>query len=112
MTFTIKRGDTSPPIKFQLIAPDGAGKDIRGFNDVQFFMREAEDIDVVVSDNVAGEVDVVDAEQGIVQYLWQDGDTDSAGEYEAEWEVEYGDGSLETFPNNDYIDVEIVEDIQ
>ena len=35
----------------------------------------------------------------------------SAGMYSAEFEVTYGDGSIETFPNSDYIRVEIIDDI-
>jgi hypothetical protein len=31
--------------------------------------------------------------------------------YSAEFEVTYSDGSIETFPNSDYIRVEIIDDI-
>lgn len=112
MTFTIKRGDTSPAIAYRLIGADGLAKDISGYNDVEFYMRETEDLNVVVQGNVAGNVEVTDAANGEVKYDWQAGDTDLAGSYQAEWQVTYGDGSVETFPNNSYIEVEIVEDIQ
>lgn len=112
MTFTIKRGDTSPPIKYQLIGPDDCGKDIRGFNNVRFYMRERDEYTLVVEAGVNGNVEVEDAENGIVYYEWLDGDTDMTGTYEAEWEVEFGDGSIETYPNDRFITVKVVEDIE
>lgn len=112
MTFTIKRGDTSPPIKYKLIGPDDYGKDIRGYNDVQFFMRERDEYTIVVSDDVSGNVNVVDAENGIIEYDWTAGDTETSGTYDAEWQVEFNDGSVETYPNDRFITVKIVDDIE
>lgn len=51
------------------------------------------------------------ATSGIVQYAWSGSDTATAGMYSAEFEITFGDGKIETFPNSDYIRVEILDDI-
>lgn len=109
--FYIKRNDTSPAIKYQLQDDAGDAVDISGANDVRFLMRQRGGDTVKVDDNLAGNVSLVDASTGIVQYDWQDGDTDTAGQWWAEWEVEYSDGTIETFPNDQYILVRVEEDI-
>ncbi len=51
------------------------------------------------------------ASGGVVQYAWVAADTDTVGSYQAEFEVEYGDGRIETFPNSGYIRIEVIDDI-
>ncbi len=46
-----------------------------------------------------------------VRYDWEAADTATAGFFEAEFEVTYADGSIETFPNYGYIGVAISQDI-
>lgn len=111
MTFSIKRGDTSPPIKYQLISSDGSMQDISNYQEVSFFMRN-ENKEVVVTGDTASGVTVEDAPKGIVSYSWSSGDTSTVGTYDAEWEVVFGDGTIETFPNNSFITVKVKEDIQ
>ena len=48
---------------------------------------------------------------GEVRYDWSVGDTAEAGSYQAEFEVTYSDGSMETFPNDGHISVKITDDI-
>jgi hypothetical protein len=55
--------------------------------------------------------DIEDDINGIVEYSWQAGDTDTAGTYYGEIEVTYGDATVETFPNNGYFTVIIKEDL-
>jgi len=113
MTFTIKRGDTSPAIKARLVPADiNQGGGITGYNEVRFLMRDSSDYETIVDDNTSGNVTVIDEDAGIVTYSWQDGDTDETGMFEAEWEVTYSDNSIETFPNDRYIDIEIIGDIK
>lgn len=45
---------------------------------------------------------ILDAEAGSVEYRWLSGDTDTPGEWFAEWEVTWGDGTTETFPTVGY----------
>lgn len=103
MTFYIKRNDTSPAIQYTLLV-DGTAVDITGAA-VRFHM--ARDRHIVV-DAVATTVNAVG---GVVRYDWQPDDTVSAGTYDAEFEVIYPDGSIETFPNSGYIPVEIKADL-
>jgi Rib/alpha/Esp surface antigen-like repeat protein len=95
-TFTIKRGDTSPAIRYALEPSDitllGAS--------VRFQMRLEKKDTVIDSPAI-----IVSELPPVVQYIWQNGDTDTAGKYEAEFKVTYPDGSIETFPNDGFIDV-------
>jgi hypothetical protein len=46
-----------------------------------------------------------------VQYDWSAADTATIGTYNAEFEVTYGDSSIETFPNNGFISVVVTDDL-
>lgn len=106
--FTIKQGDTSPAIKSQLSA-DGSSIDLFNVTEVRFLMKKSGTL--VVDDDTNGAVSITDAANGIVKYEWQSGDTDNLSAHEAEWEVEYSDGTKETFPNDDYIKIKIKPDL-
>jgi Rib/alpha/Esp surface antigen-like repeat protein len=54
---------------------------------------------------------VVDAETDRVSYAWQAGDTDTPGDYMAEWEVTYEDGKKKTFPVAGPLPLEIIGDL-
>lgn len=60
---------------------------------------------------VDAEANVLSAEDGTVEYRWIAGDTDLAGDYYAEWEVLWSDGTKETFPTIDYDIVHISGDL-
>jgi hypothetical protein len=106
MTFYIKQNDTSPAMLATLQDAQGSGVDITGAS-VRFHMRPIGSAHVTVD----AAATIVDAESGDVRYDWQADDTDTAGSYQAEFEVTYADASIETFPNNDYIRVDIISDI-
>lgn len=102
-TFYIKRGDTSPAIRFELepVTVSMTGATVR-------FQMRARSGNVVM--NVAASV-VTPTDVPTVEYVWQDGDTETAGLYEAEFRVTYADGKIETFPNAGFIPVRISEDV-
>ena len=107
MAFYIKQGDTTPALKATLKDGDGNVINLTDAS-VRFHMRAID----ATSSTVDAEGSVVSpATGGVVQYAWASGDTATAGMYSAEFEITYGDGSIETFPNNDYIRVEIIDDI-
>lgn len=54
---------------------------------------------------------IVDGSAGSVRYSRASGDTDTVGAYQAEFQVTYSDGKIESFPNDGYIAVEITDDI-
>jgi BppU N-terminal domain len=59
-----------------------------------------------------GEVDMTDADEGKVRYFWQPGETDNVGVHRAEFVVTFSDGVIETFPDGDYLEIEIVGDVE
>lgn len=97
-TFTIKRGDTAPALRFALI-PEII--DLTGAS-VVFNLRGVLD---------RAPADIVAALPPVVEYQWQPGDTQSAGLYPAEFEVTYSDGRIETFPSANNLVVQIVPDL-
>jgi hypothetical protein len=111
--FHIKEGDTSPELKRQLIAQEGEDTpvDVSNANKVGFQMRDAHTDDLVVDELDGTNVTVVDGVKGVVKYSWQDGDTADAGDYEAEFIVEYSDGTTERYPNSGYLVVHILDNV-
>lgn len=106
MAFNLKQNDTSPSIQTTLLDGNGLAVDITGNLGVTFHMRNEEG--TVIIDTAAT---VVTAGSGIVRYDWDAADTAAAGTFQAEFEVTYSDGKIETFPNASYIEVIITDDI-
>ena len=103
-SFYLKRGDTSPSLIYAL---DPATVDLTGAT-VRFNMRLKSGATKITR---AAAVIVTAVGTPTVRYNWQAADTDTAGFYEAEFEVTYAGGAVETFPNSDYIPVNISGDI-
>lgn len=102
-TFSIKKNDTSPSLIYQLTLGDG--QTISGAT-VRFHMADAD-----------GSV-IVDAAAAIhseslaqLRYDWVAPNTATSGAYRAEFEVTFGSGAIETFPNTGYITVKIIDDL-
>ena len=104
-TFYIKRGDTTPAIRYKLkpatVVLTGAS--------VQFQMRAQRPRGAPPVIDAAA---VVVAETGTptVEFQWPAGN--STGIYQAEFRVTYADGRIETFPNDGFIAIKVSEDIQ
>tara|TARA_R110001632_G_scaffold48563_1_gene122372 strand:+ start:1089 stop:1412 length:324 start_codon:yes stop_codon:yes gene_type:complete len=106
MSFQIKENDTTPSLRAALL--NGSGDPVDLINTtIKFHMRpigsSAASIDATAS--------IISQSLGIVQYNWVSGDTSDIGSYQAEFEVTYSDGNVETFPNSRYINVEIIDNI-
>lgn len=106
MPFYIKQNDTSPSMLATLKDANNAVIDLTAAS-VRFHMRKISSSAVVV-DNAAT---IVTADEGLVRYDWLADDTDTVGSYQAEFEVTYADSTIETFPNDGYIRVEVISDI-
>lgn len=102
-TFTIKQNDTSPSLLYDLNLVDG--QSLTGAT-VRFHMAQADGTVVV---DAAGDVYNVTEEQ--IVYRWNAADTATSGVYNAEFEVTFQDGTVETFPNNEYIRVKVFPDL-
>mgnify|MGYP000962755255 FL=1 len=106
MSFKIKENDTTPSLRASLLNGSGDPVDLIGTT-VRFYMR----LMGSNSTTIDASASVISEANGIVQYDWVDGDTADVGSYQAEFEVTYSDGNIETFPNANYIGVEIIDDI-
>ena len=106
MTFYIKQNDTVPSIRATLQNGNGDPVDLINAS-VRFHMR------AIGANNtkVDAAAVVVSAAAGLVQYNWIAADTDTIGSYQAEFEVTYPDSTVETFPNDGYVRIEIIDDI-
>lgn len=103
LKFFIKQNDTSPALRATLKDSNGNIQNISGAT-ITFQMRSASSSTYKIN----GSASIADAGGGVVEYEWQSGDTDTAGFYQAEFEVTYFDGKKETFPNVGNIYVEVV----
>ena len=106
MTFYIKRNDTSPAMLATLQDANGDAVDMTAAS-VRFHLRPIGSQTVTVDEAAT----IVTELDGLVRYDWQEDDTSTAGSYQAEFEVTYADATVETFPNDGYIRVEIISDI-
>jgi hypothetical protein len=106
MTFYIKQNDTGPAMLATLQDASGNAINLVGAS-VRFHMRSVMGGNPVVD----AAATVVTAASGIVRYNWVSADTNTIGTYQAEFEVTYADASIETFPNDSYIPVQIIDDI-
>lgn len=106
MTFYIKQNDTSPAMLATLQDANAVAVNVVGAS-VKFHMRAIGSNQTKV--NAAATI--VNADNGEVRYNWTASDTNTVGSYQAEFQVTYADGTIETFPNDGYIPVEITDDI-
>lgn len=54
---------------------------------------------------------IIDAVNGKVRYSWQAADSSAYGDYKAEFQITFPDGSIQTVPNDGYITISIVKEI-
>ena len=106
MSFYIKQNDTTPSLRAALQNGSGDAVDLTNAT-CNFHMRPLGSTTITVD----ASAQIVTEATGIVQYNWIAADTDTIGSYQAEFEVTYPDGTIETFPKNGYIRVEITDDI-
>jgi baseplate upper protein BppU len=99
--FYIRRGDRTNPIRRTLVDFDGNPIDLVT-RTVRFYMTNAQTGAIAVNGTV---VTPVDAANGIVQYEWEAGSTEVAGNYLGEFRTTDPEGLEETFPNVGYIEI-------
>jgi hypothetical protein len=102
-TFPLKVGDTAPVLQATLTDSSGSAVNLSGAT-ARFRLLEPRG----GTSKIDASATIHDATNGVVRYPWGDSDTDEAGRYRAEFEVEYADGSVETFPNDGYHDVVLI----
>lgn len=103
---TMKRNDTRPYIAVELVRGDGTTPAFAAGDTVRFSMRDRSG-----SLKIDRATAVPSLGTNSVEYRWTAGDTDVAGDFEAEWEVTYQDGSIESFPGLGFDIVTIIGDL-
>ena len=104
LSFTMKKGDTAPALRYRL---EPSTIDLTGATVV--FNMKASGGTAVVTRGAA--VIVTATKTPTVEYQWSAGDTATSGTYNAEFEVTYSDGTIETFPRSGYIAGTIGDDL-
>lgn len=77
----MKTNDTRPYLQVQLLNPDGSAQDLTG-KAVTFVMKQGSTVKIDAA------ASLVIANEGLVEYRWGGtGDTDTVGEFQAEFVV-------------------------
>lgn len=105
--FYWKQHDTSPSIRCALT--DGSGSTPSGTlaGSVKFIMKATS----ASLPKVNASASIVDGTTWTVQYDPIAADTDTVGDFNAEWEVTFASGKKQTFPNPGYLSVQISADL-
>jgi hypothetical protein len=107
--FNIKRNDTDKAIEAVLKINGIATGHLQAAESVKFIMSLAGKKNPVPKVNAAAQID--DPATASVSYQWVAADTDTAGVYNAEWEVTYVGGGKATFPDDGYVTVNVIADL-
>ena len=100
--FTYKRGDTRPPLDVTLTPR--AAANLSTVATVKLHLKSG---GTVITRNCS----IVNATTNQVRYTPVAPDLDVAGTYQAEFELTWNDGGIETLPNEGYLEVEIKGDL-
>lgn len=101
--FYIKRGDRGPSFAATLRDAAGVAIDLTTAAAVKLLVATPTPLDVAVT--------IVTPTEGTIRYDWAEGDTDTAGVFNAELEIDWGGGLKQTIPNRGYIKIYIDEDL-
>jgi len=104
--WTMKAHDRLPSIQ-AVLSSGGNPVDLTGATGVKFIMKTAQGNTIKV--NTAATI--VTANAGVVRYDWLAVDTDTAGSYQAEWQVTWTGGKTQTFPTTSYHTIDILADL-
>lgn len=109
--FHIKRNDTLPVLKLQLIDRSCLGSripfDLTDLTSATFTMKNTYgDIKIM-----AKTAQILSFSGGVIQYLWDAEDTSDSGVFYGEFQLIYGDGKRLSIPQTGSIKIEIENDI-
>ena len=107
--YFVSRNDTAPAVVDTLQDYLGVAVNLTGAT-VRFHMTDrygATKVNALATGPSGGALDTT----GQVQYQWVAADTDTAGEYLAEWQVTFQNGKVETWPDNDHATVFVTADL-
>lgn len=109
--FHLKRNDTLPVLKLQLIDRSCLGSripfDLTGISSATFTMKNScGDIKIM-----AKNAQIVSYSGGVIQYNWEAEDTSDSGLFDAEFQLIYANGNRMSIPQIGAIRVEIENDV-
>jgi len=109
--FKIKRNDTLPNLQVSIATKGTLGQktgyNLTGVTGVTFSM-----VDDCSNMKVYNQpAQIICASGGTIQYMWQNGDTDTEGIYYGEFELNYDTGQKLSIPTQGGIKIEILKDI-
>lgn len=102
--FSLKSGDTSPALTITCTYSDGTVQDLTGAT-ITFAMRYPNGL-LKVAD--AAGIGVGTLTNGVAQYVWATGDTDTPGIFQGEFHVTLASGKKVSFPDGDYLEIAIL----
>lgn len=105
-SFNIKQNDTSPTLSVVIADSLGTAINITGAS-VQFKMRAVNSSTLKTNASAT----ITNASGGAVSYTFSTSDTDTAGLFQGEFQVTFSGGAIETFPNAEYISINILDDL-
>ena len=107
LLLTMKKNDLEPKFRVTLQNADGTAIDLSLATSVRFIMKQSSGGTKLVSAPAA----FLDRANGVVEYTWASGDTDTVGPFQAEFEVIWPTGRPMTVPNGEYLVVNVVPDL-
>jgi len=109
MIFYIKQGDTLPVMTGTVRDANGAAQDLTNATSTTFKLRKKGTTALVT---LTGSASIISPNaDGRISYAWGSGDTATSGDYEAEFETLFSDGTKLTTPTRGFIDVVIKSDL-
>ena len=89
-----------------MIPVSGTAINITGAS-VLFKMRAVNSSSLKVNSSAT----ITNASNGAVSYTFSASDTDTAGLFQGEFQVTFSGGAIETFPNSEYISINVLDDL-
>ena len=99
----MKSGDQRPVVEAAVVDGNGDPIDMTGAS-AKFSLWELEATTPTIADAAAT---IPNPTGGLVQYIWQSGDTDNDGLFVGEFKVIFADGTELTVPSRGFIEIEI-----
>lgn len=104
--FTAMQNDTGPALTATLADSSGTAVNLAGAT-VRFVMTQRG----ATTPKVDAAATVLDEAAGEVSYEWVAADTDTHGTFHGSFEVTFADGSIQTFPNSRYLNIQVLRDL-
>lgn len=109
--FAIKRNDTLPYLRVN-VKTRGEFNEIIPYNlsalTACTFTMSDETGNLKISSSNA---DIVCMTGGTIQYAWTNGDTDTSGKYNGEFQLIFSGGTKLTVPTTSYIEIVVIKDL-